>query len=123
MKTALPIVVHSEPNKPPPEPTHLAITVEPDPVAVADDPNTLKKKVTVFVNGNQFCEGTADRYSPPDGAPLFIGVKNNESDPYSNPPVPRHPVLSPIQEVVLYEKVLSPADIKKHYDIGIGKGA
>jgi hypothetical protein len=83
---------------------------------------TSKKKVTIFANGKIFGPSLAEYdYSPPDGVPLFIGVKNIESDP-ANPPVPRNPVLSSIQEVVLYEKVLSVADIKKHYDIGIGKG-
>ena len=95
--------------------THLVVTVE-------TDTATSKKKVTMFVNGKMFGQSPADvyDYSAPDSVPLFIGVKNIESDP-ANPPVPRNPVLSSLQEVVLYEKVLSAADIKKHYDIGIGK--
>jgi hypothetical protein len=104
----VPIVAHNAT-------THLAVIVE-------TDTATLQKKVTMFLNSKKFGPSPPDYdYSIPDGAPLFIGVKNNESDP-SNQPVPRHPMLSPIQEVVLYEKVLSVADIKKHYDIGIGKG-
>jgi hypothetical protein len=95
--------------------THLAVTVK-------TGTETSKKKVTIFANGKIFGPSLAEYdYSPPDGVPLFIGVKNIEPDP-ANPPVPRHPVLSSLQEVVLYEKVLSVADIKKHYDIGIGKG-
>ena len=103
--TAPPIVVHNAP-------THLAVTVKTD----ADG----KKQVTMFVNVKP-AAGTAERYSRPDGAPLFIGVNNTEPNP-SNTPKPRHPVLSPIQEVALYKKALSPEVIKKHYDIGIGKG-
>ena len=93
------------------ETTHLAVTVKTD---------GSEKRVTMFVHGKPV-QGVANKYSTPNGAPLFIGVKNTELDP-SNPPVPRKPVLSPIQEVVLYNKALSAAEIKKHYDIGIGKG-
>ena len=109
MQPAAPTVAHNAT-------THLAVTVE-------TDTATSKKKVTLFVNGKMFGQSPADvyDYSAPDGVPLFIGVKNIESDP-ANPPVPRNPVLSSLQEVVLYDKVLSAADIKKHNDIGTGKG-
>jgi Concanavalin A-like lectin/glucanases superfamily len=98
-------------------PTHLAVTVETVTVET-DTITTHTKKVTMFVNGKP-AEGTATRYSPPDGVPLFIGVDNTESDP-SKPHQPRHPILSPIQEVVLYNKALSSEVIKKHHDIGKG---
>jgi Concanavalin A-like lectin/glucanases superfamily len=89
--------------------THLAVTLK------------TTGEVIIFVDGKNMANGTVNAYSRPDGAPLFIGVKNIESDP-ANPSVPRNPVMSPIQEVVLYSKALPPEVIKKHYDIGIGKG-
>jgi Concanavalin A-like lectin/glucanases superfamily len=92
---------------------HFAVTVKSDPAIAA------KKHVIIFVDGKIFGLGTTSIYSPPDGAPLFIGVSNTESNP-SNSPKPRHPVLSPIQEVVLYRKALSPEVIKKHHDAGKG---
>ena len=92
---------------------HLAVTVKSDPAIAA------KKHVIIFIDGKIFGLGTTNIYSPPDEAPLFIGVSNTESNP-SNPPKPRHPVLSPIQEVVLYRKALSPEVIKKHHDAGKG---
>jgi hypothetical protein len=90
--------------------THLAVTVE---HVVA----TGKKKVILYIDGKKMAEGTANAYSPPDGAPLFIGVSNTEINPSF---IRRHPVLSPIQEVVLYTKALSPEVIKKHHDRGKG---
>ena len=98
---AAPIVAHDK--------THLAVTV--------GTTAPSKKQVTLFLNGKQFGQGTADVYSPPHTAPLFIGVSNRESDP-SKPPQPRYPVLSPIQEVVLYKTVLPSEVIKKHHDAG-----
>ena len=89
--------------------THLAVTV--------GKGEGSKKKVTLFVDGKKFSEGIADSYSRPDGAPLFIGVTNVESDP-SILPKPRHAVLSPIQEVVLYKTVLDGTRIKAHFDRG-----
>ena len=60
--------------------------------------------------------GTANYYSPPNGAPLFIGVNNRTADPLK-PPEPRYPVLSPIQEVVLYSKALSQDEIEEPLSI------
>ena len=89
--------------------THLAVTIKSE--------SQGKKHVTMFVDGKKFSEGTADSYSRPDGAPLFIGVTNMESD-QSLLPKPRHAVMSPIQEVVLYKTVLSETKIKAHFDRG-----
>jgi hypothetical protein len=100
---------------------YLAVTVKSDP-----DPTLKgKKHVIIFVDGKIFGLGTTNFYSPPDGAPLvngaplLIGISNTESNP-SNSPIPRHPVLSPIQELAIYKKALSPEVIKKHHDVGKG---
>ena len=56
-------------------------------------------------------------YNRPDGAPLFIGVENEEPNPAQTPPRLRRPINCEIQEVVLHRKALSPAEIENHVDI------
>ena len=55
-------------------------------------------------------------YNRPDGAPLFIGVENEEPNPAQNARL-RRPINCEIQEVVLHRKALSLAEIENHVDI------
>jgi hypothetical protein len=89
--------------------THLVVTV-------AHIGPGLKKKVALFINGKLGGSGEANYYSAPQGAPLFIGIDNLAADP-SVTPLLRCPVLSLIQEVVLYNKALSEQEIGKHFSI------
>jgi hypothetical protein len=84
---------------------HIAITVE---------KAAMQKQVKVYLNG--VLGGTAlvtDTVSPPNATPLLIGV-GNESTQLMGTPRYRYPILSAIQEVVLYKVVLSKEEIENH---------
>jgi len=100
----------SPPLIPRPGRTHLAMTVANETVPGA------KKKVTLYLDGKIAQIATANSYSRPDNAPLFIGVMNATLLP-ANPAQLRTPVLSHIQEVVIHNKALSLEEIENHVDI------
>ena len=99
------------------ETTHLAVTVADGPVG---------KTVRLYVNGQERSRGDhgpppvpvggtpLPPYSSPHGAPLYIGVSNVPL-PDPNQEKARQPILSLIQEAVLYNKVLTPQELKNHY--------
>lgn len=90
--------------------THVALTVG-DAV-----PGGVQKKVTLYLDGKPFGPVNVPSYNRPDGAPLFIGIENQEPNP-GNAVRLRHPVLCRIQEVVLHKKALSLKEIQNHVDI------
>jgi hypothetical protein len=91
--------------------THIAVTV-------GNDPGVPGHKILrLFVNAIEAGPPlNVTFYSPPDGAPLYIGIQNAETDP-SKPPKPTQPVLSLVQEVVLHKKALSKEEIQNHVAI------
>ena len=94
--------------------THVAVTVD-DVVFVGGG---VQKAVSLYVDGKMVAPSpvTVVAYNRPDGAPLFIGVENEEQNP-AQPPRLRRPVICRIQEVVLHRKALSPPEIENHVDI------
>jgi hypothetical protein len=87
---------------------HVAVTV-------ANDPGG--KRVRLFVDGSEaVANGLVVTYSEPVQSPLYIGVKNTESNPL-NPPTVGFPFLGRIQEVVLHNKALAAEEIANHVDI------
>jgi hypothetical protein len=90
--------------------THLAVTVQKDPA------NVSNRIVTLYSDLKVAALQTVGFYALPEGAPLLIGVGSTHPlDP--NSPQAYQPVLSPIQEVVLYRKALSAAEIFNHVTI------
>jgi hypothetical protein len=105
------VVFGSPPLVPRDAKTHLAVTVEKDPT------NVSQRTVTLYVNGKSAAIQSAPFYTPADKAPLLIGVGDAAHPLDANSPRATQPVLSPIQEVVLYRKVLSADEIANHFDI------
>jgi hypothetical protein len=91
--------------------THLAIVVQKDPA------NVSNRTVTLYSDGKPVAIETVGYYALPDQAPLLIGVGDAAQPLAANSPQPYQPVLSPIQEVVLYRKGLSADEIANHVDI------
>ncbi len=91
--------------------THLAVTVQ------SVSPG-VSKKVTLFIDGKKTVENSVGFYSPPDGAPLLIGVTGEEQEPHNLETLPQpnvaKPIRSRIQEVVLHRKALSQLEIENH---------
>jgi hypothetical protein len=96
-------------------PAHIALTVE-----NKQDGPAGAKKCTLYINGKATVSTDVDSYVPPDGAPLFIGVENEDPIPAVPPEAGRltHPVLCRVQEVVLHRQALSEAQIKYHVNAG-----
>jgi len=94
--------------------THVAVTVD-DIVLVGGG---VEKAVSLYVDGKLVAPSpvTVLTYNRPDGAPLFIGVENEEANPAQNARL-RRPINCEIQEVVLHRKALSLAEIENHVDI------
>src|SRR6185436_2616983 len=86
--------------------THVAIILK----KKIGDP--FSKILMIYSNGKLAGSGTVAVYSPPNGAPLFIGVggRNNAVELTE----PRFPIKSQIQEVVLHNKALSQEEIQSH---------
>jgi hypothetical protein len=91
--------------------THLAVTVQKDPA------NVSHRIVTLFIDGKVAALQNGGFYALPNGAPLLIGVGDSAHPLDANSPQPFQPVLSPLQEVVLYRKALSTEEIFNHVDI------
>lgn len=78
-----------------------------------------KMSVTIVIDGRHPVTHTiSGTYSPPDGAPLLIGVKR-ESYPELEPTNPdlSGSIQSTLQEVVLHRKALSLNEIENHVGI------
>jgi hypothetical protein len=88
--------------------THVALILKNDVNAP-----TGPKIWAFYVGGKITVHGTVSFYSPPKGAPLFIGVGKRTADT-AGIPEPRFPILSRIQEVVLHTKPLSKEEIENH---------
>jgi hypothetical protein len=93
--------------------THVAVTVQNAPQA--------KKKVTLFIDGNEAASVEVLSYSTPSGAPMLIGVGSDENSTFDvgmlKPHVSR-PIQSRVQEVVLHKKALLQPEIKNHFLLG-----
>jgi hypothetical protein len=90
-------------------PTHFAVILRPDSSAVIHVELWVGGKLI----GSAVVGGVFDR---PEGAPLYIGILNTSTADPPNPmnTVQSQPILSSIQEVVLYSKALSAAEIANH---------
>jgi hypothetical protein len=94
--------------------THIAVTVDDIVIAAGG----VEKAVSLYVDGKLIPPSpvTVLVYNRPDGAPLFIGVENEEQNP-AQAARPRRPIICRIQEVVLHRKALTLAEIENHVDI------
>ena len=88
-------------------PTHVAVILK----KKVGDP--FSKILMIYSNGKLAGSGTVGAYSPPKGAPLFIGVGKRTADT-ADISEPRFPVKSHIQEVVLHNRALSQEEIQNH---------
>jgi len=91
--------------------THLAVTVQ------KDTANVDNRIVTLFIDGKAAAIQTIGYYALPDRAPLLIGVGDAAHPLDADSPRPYQPIMSSIQEVVLYRKALSGDEIANHVDI------
>lgn len=98
-------------------PTHLAVTVQPDPAAPS------KEKVALFIDGKQAAENTVNLHSRPVGAALVIGVGSDEKSTFDMDPVGRkpntsRPIQGRVQEAAMHKKALSQEEIENHVLLG-----
>ena len=89
-------------------PTHLAFVLRRDSSAVIH--------VELWVDGKSVGSAAVGVFDRPEGAPFYIGIMNAST---ADPPDPMNvvqsqPILSSIQEVVLYSKALSAEEIANH---------
>jgi hypothetical protein len=93
--------------------THLAMTVDTELTGVAGSERSLSR-VRLYLNGKEVLPASdLVSYSPPVGGALRIGVTALSAVPYH----PIRPIISQIQEMVLYRKALSAYEIANHVDI------
>jgi hypothetical protein len=97
--------------------THVAVTVGENVIASGG----VEKVVSLYIDGQPVPPSPVTvklppGYNRPDGAPLFIGVENEEQNP-AQPVRLRRPMIARIQEVVLHRKALTREEIENHVDI------
>ncbi len=129
------------PNPTPPHPDPLPVVLSTDVLVTFGATThlvvTLKKnaqaliEVSLWINGQNTqsdmnrSPATIVDCASPLGAPLLIGVTNTSPvDPQLTPTtvVPTQPILSEIQEVVLYRRALSGPEILTHYRLNSPTG-
>ena len=86
---------------------------------MSKDPNNGETIVELVVNGKSIDKGSIGVFSRPDGAPLFIGIMNNNTSGDVDPThaVPLFPAEAIIQEVVLYNRMLTDQEIQTHINL------
>ena len=96
-------------------PTHLAVSVQ------RATPSTTR--VALYIDGKLAAENsTLPFYPRPDGAPLLMAARGEESEPSDleakGQPNISSPLRGALQEVVLYRTVRTLSQIKAHADVG-----
>jgi hypothetical protein len=87
--------------------THIALTVG------NAGAGGMQKQFSLYGDGKLLGSVSVSTYNRPDGAPLFIGIANEQANP-ANTPILRYPALCRIQEVVLHNQALSQGVIQNH---------
>jgi hypothetical protein len=92
---------------------YLVVTISNDMSGGAPTGNV---RIDLWVDANKIDSGLVPTFSLPNGAAFCVGVRNSATDILDpSATVPTDPILSNVQEVVLYNRALTLEEILNHF--------